>query len=266
MFFTSNSHLYMRDTAAGTTTRIDVPEEPGVAVEGGAEEAVYRGASPDGSLVFFSDPQRLTKTSGAQGKSGHVDLYVRDTLTGALTDLSPAQGGAAGEIGLMAFDGNATTIAFIAQGVLDSTPNARGEVGHPRHMHEHRQLGDPGGRLQPLRRARGQSGSWQAPHFVGRLSTTDAPDWGTGLENLGTTTMRFSPDGRHLAFMSQRPLTGYDNRSLAPEAEGARAEEVFVYDAEPAPGGTLRCVSCDPGGAGPTACSTNRNPAKVSAR
>ena len=42
VFFTSNSHLYMRDTAAGTTTRIDVPEEPGVGVEGGAEEAASR--------------------------------------------------------------------------------------------------------------------------------------------------------------------------------------------------------------------------------
>ena len=53
-----------------------------------------------------------------------------------------------------------------------------------------------------------------------------------------------------MAFMSRRPLTGYDNEDLSSQAKGERLdEEVYLYDAHTA---SLTCVSCDPTGARPT--------------
>ena len=54
-----------------------------------------------------------------------------------------------------------------------------------------------------------------------------------------------SPDGRYLAFMSERSLTGYDNRDAE---SGEPVEEVFRYDASEE---RLDCVSCNPSGASP---------------
>jgi hypothetical protein len=59
-------------------------------------------------------------------------------------------------------------------------------------------------------------------------------------------TSRVSPDGRHAAFMSTAPLTGYDNIDAV---SGEPDAEVFLYDA---PEAELRCVSCNPSGARPT--------------
>jgi hypothetical protein len=58
-------------------------------------------------------------------------------------------------------------------------------------------------------------------------------------------TARVSPNGRYLAFMSERSLSGYDNRDAQ---SGARDEEVFVYDNEAS---RLTCASCDPSGQRP---------------
>src|SRR4029077_8041448 len=62
---------------------------------------------------------------------------------------------------------------------------------------------------------------------------------------LTKMTARVSPDGRWLAFMSQRSLTGYENHDAR---SGNPDEEVYLYDAE-AQG--LQCASCNPTGARP---------------
>ena len=54
-----------------------------------------------------------------------------------------------------------------------------------------------------------------------------------------------SAEGDWFAFMSDRSLTGYDNRDAV---TGEPDEEVFLYDAR---SGGLTCVSCDPTGARP---------------
>ena len=88
--------------------------------------------------------------------------------------------------------------------------------------------------------------------FIATLSGEDAHDWeGTeGLfpEALGLAklTARVSPDGRYLAFMSDRSLTGYDNHDAN---SGEPDEEVFLYDATQR--NRLVCASCDPTGARP---------------
>ena len=68
--------------------------------------------------------------------------------------------------------------------------------------------------------------------FHRTLSGDDEHDWladnGGELERLSS---RVSPNGRFLAFMSNRSLTGYDNRDANPLAHEARDQEVFLYDA-----------------------------------
>ncbi len=56
---------------------------------------------------------------------------------------------------------------------------------------------------------------------------------------------RVSADGRHIAFMSTRSLTGYDNTDAV---TGKADFEVYVYDAD---ADDLTCVSCNPSGARP---------------
>ncbi len=65
---------------------------------------------------------------------------------------------------------------------------------------------------------------------------------------------RVSPNGRWLAFMSRKSLTGYDNRDAV---SGQPDSEVYLYHAETSPAGALEpgklvCASCDPTGARPT--------------
>jgi hypothetical protein len=60
--------------------------------------------------------------------------------------------------------------------------------------------------------------------------------------------VRVTPDGRYLVFMSDRSLTGYDNRSAV---TGRREQEIYVYGPADSGQATLRCVSCDPTGARP---------------
>jgi hypothetical protein len=92
---------------------------------------------------------------------------------------------------------------------------------------------------------------WEAPRLIAILSNDDAPDWGgSGFPgNLAEgSASRVSPNGRYLAFMSDRSLTGYDNTDASAAAAGERDEEVFLYDAS---NDTLVCASCNPTGARP---------------
>jgi NHL repeat-containing protein len=96
--------------------------------------------------------------------------------------------------------------------------------------------------------------------FIGALSSED----GNGF--VGTKgaipspasiypykrTSRVSPDGAAAAFISNAPLTGYDN--AATNAGGRPAAEVYLYDATADGGaGRLLCVSCNPSGTRPVA-------------
>ncbi len=89
--------------------------------------------------------------------------------------------------------------------------------------------------------ARGRPRSWSR-RFPGQTR----PSWGGSTSDLNELTSRVSPNGRYLAFMSERSLTGYDNRDAAVACPD---EEVFLYDAS---SNRLVCASCDPTGARPT--------------
>jgi hypothetical protein len=74
---------------------------------------------------------------------------------------------------------------------------------------------------------------------------------GVGMSFIGEAPpgrlARTTPDGKHLAFTSTAPLTGFDNKDAV---TGTPAAEVFHYDAET---DQLHCVSCNPTGVRPTA-------------
>ncbi len=89
-----------------------------------------------------------------------------------------------------------------------------------------------------------------ATSLVAVLAGDDWPVW-SGQEAIFNLSYkgqpsRVSPNGRYLAFMSDRPLTGYDNRDAN---SGKPDEQVFLFDALQ---GRLVCVSCNPTGARPT--------------
>ena len=176
-------------------------------------------ASVDGSRVLFtvgSDLSVLEAPVGGALSAGHV------------TDITP--GGGLREMVLGASK-DGSWVYFVANTVLASTPSPRGENA---------QFGQPNLYLYHA----------GAVKLVAVLSGKDAPDWGIGA-SVATrmTTTRVSSDGRWLAFMSERSLTGYDNRDVR---SGVADEEVFLYDAAgEGGGGGLVCASCDPTGARP---------------
>jgi len=88
--------------------------------------------------------------------------------------------------------------------------------------------------------------------FVAGLSGEDAPDWGGAKARLSEDTASVSGGGAFVVFMSDRSLTGFDNRDVV---SGRPDEEVFEYDA--ATGG-LSCVSCDPTGGRPSGVEYRR--------
>ena len=91
-------------------------------------------------------------------------------------------------------------------------------------------------------------GEWHL-RLIAVLSATDVSPFTGPTVNLGYMTARVSPDGQWLAFMSNRPLTGYDNRDLN---SGEPDQEVFLYHAGSGGGaGSLACASCNPTGARP---------------
>ncbi len=235
-----HEHLYMRDMASGEgeTVRLDV-------AEGGSSvsqvSAVLQVSNGDGTRVLFTDPAPLTANAGSSGN----DLYECNMVEVAevsgsklkcdLSDLTPVPGsGAPGEgesavvqgavLGASEDDGY---VYFVANGVQAAGASP----------------GDCGGGL-----SEGETCSLYVRHdgvtsFIATLAERDNPDWGT---TLSRETVRVSPDGEWLAFMSERSLTGYDNRDAK---SGLPDEEVYLYNAV---SNKLVCASCDPTGARPT--------------
>jgi hypothetical protein len=249
VFFNAGAEgLYMRDMARGETVRLNAPA-PGVGESRGG--AVFQMASSDGEKVFFIDEARLTKDATARGAK--PDLYectitlVAGKLACELKDLSVDQnnGEPANVKGAtLGTDEGGRYVYFVANGAL-----AAGAV-----------QGNCEGVTLSVVVAQScnlyvRDTETDATRLVAVLSGADFPDWraesgsnsaGEGAKNLGEVTSRVSPNGRYLAFMSQRPLAGYDNRDAR---SGVRDEEVYLYDYAT---NKLICASCNPSGQRPT--------------
>jgi hypothetical protein len=240
-------HLYMTDMTDGTVVRLDQAQDGVEEPSNNASE--FQGASSDGSLVFFSDEAQLTTTPGG-------GLYSYNVETGKLTLVTVAPQGQDEFSGLILGAAEDGSDVYLVDGaVLSTVANADGETATA-----------TGNNLYVLHReVNGATEAW-TPTFIAGLSggprggnnrsgTTglnigDENDWMPKADpnayKMGTQTVEASPNGQYLAFMSERRLTGYDNRDAN---SGEPDEEVYLYDTE---GARLLCASCNPTGARPS--------------
>jgi len=208
--FTDNGNLYAR-VGDATTTQLDAPA-PGAPGPGGG--GGFMTASTDGSVVLFTDAGSAGLTSDTV--AGDTNLYEYNFNAPAghqLTDLTTSAG-SAGVDGVVGASSDGSYVYFVAHGV----PNSGNENLYVEH---------DGG----------------TPTLIATLNGADSSDWS------GSYTARVTPDGKHLAFNSINPLTGYDNTDAN---TGSADTEVFLYDAT---SGTLVCASCNPTGTNPIGSS-----------
>ena len=244
--------LYLRDLPQQRTVRIDAPEAGcGAHCEGGgvgAFQVAIEAGEGHPQRVLFTDPRPLTRDAGAEHE--RPDLYQCEMVEGPegiecrLSDLTPKtanreSGHVAGM--MIGASKNGSWMYFVAGAVYTHTPDPQGESavagGHNLYaLHE------------------GET----TPRLVAVLSGSDSNDWGDlgddGLQpDPEHQTARVSPNGQWLAFMSDRPLTGYDNHDTH---SGMPDEELFEYGTQ---SNSVSCVSCDPTGARPAGIETNPN-------
>jgi len=198
--------------------------------------ASYQTASSDGSRVFYTEDGELyvfTAPVGGGPPSSTVDLTEGVGVQGDVIGASE----------------NGEYVYLVTGGALNLSENAGKTVSGAENRNARGQEPEGGANLYVIHYEHEQ---WK-PTFIANLSGADAPDWdgesavaSRGGDDLAGLTARVSPDGSHLAFMSQERITGYDNTDLA---SGAADQEVYEYDA--ASNSTV-CASCNPTGERPT--------------
>jgi hypothetical protein len=239
------AHLYMRDVATEQTVRLDTPE-PGVTPGEGQPERQFENS--DGSRVFFKDQAKLTSNSTAGSGGGLADLYMCEIVEEAggplsckLSDLTadPHSGQHAGVVGsIPGGSEDGSFVYYVAEGELTGAANEFGEKAKNREPNLY------------MSRYNDESGKWETV-FIAGLSIEDSRDWGSeenhgeGAGSLEQLTSRVSPSGQYVEFMSDRSLTGYNNRDAS---SGVPDEEIFLYDAQ---SNHLVCASCNPTGERP---------------
>jgi NHL repeat/WD40-like Beta Propeller Repeat len=236
-------HLFLRDMTLGKSVQLDLRED---GTSGGGAPR-FQDASVDGRVVFFTDEERLTANSTASRNELVSDLYrcevqeVAGALKCNLTDLTVPVGSkeVSDVLGnIVGADEQGDRVYFVANGRFN-----------PEAVHGNC-VRNSGKTTIPAAAAACNlyvyDGASEETRLVAVLSGRDFPDWGSeDATNLMWLTARVSPNGRYLAFMSERSLTGYDNRDAR---SGGRDKEVFRYDFEQS---QLTCVSCDRTGARP---------------
>jgi hypothetical protein len=244
-------HLYLRDMHLGRSVLLDAREG---GMQGGGH-ARFQDASADGRIVYFTDTEQLTAEATGNSNQEVPDLYrceieeVGANLECRLTDVSVPSGAAeAADVrgNIVGTDESGDRVYFVANGhlapgaVKGDCPQIVGVTELPStttscNLYVYDALSEE-------------------TRLVAVLSGRDFPDWGgQSTDNLMWLTARVSPDGRYLAFMSQRSLTGYDNRDAR---SGVPDEEVFEYDFDAS---RLTCVSCERTGARPDGVLDSEN-------
>jgi hypothetical protein len=276
-------------SASSTTVQLDAAE-PGCLAEGKCRsgKGEFWAASSDGSTVFFTDCNKLTKDSTANavegcqrpGRQGQLlrtgnELYEYDfarpvgqRLADLTVDGDPLGTDVQGVIGASE-DGS--YVYFVAGGALPAKPNNRGERPSTRKC----ELAEEGSASQSevdghlpagigcnLYEEHSNNGEWEKPGYIAAIAArdnrtrdgindpfqTEGKLSGDWVADSGARTAEVSADGRRLVFESTQELTGYDSSDVAADNEGRGGSEVFVYDAD---SGRLACASCNPTGAPP---------------
>jgi hypothetical protein len=257
---TPDRQLYVREDGVSTievSKSQRIPEDPD-----GPQSARFQGASVDGSRVLFTSCAKLTDDATASAGKGPVseedcfpgepeagnDLYEYDLETGVLTDLTvdkltaekTGDPDGAKVLGVADISEDGTYVYFVADGTLTTGENADGK--------------EPIAEEPNLYVAHYEDGSWTTKFVATLVSPTkyvgnrngqeggDSEDWD---ESPALNTVRETPNGTHLAFLSARSLTGYDNTDAN---TGEPDTEIFSYDANTE---KLVCVSCNPSGSQP---------------
>ncbi len=255
--------LFVREgigTLGARSLEIDKPA-PGVSEEPN-HITLYQTASVDGSRAFFTSTAQLTSNAntgpvncpGCEYERDGADLYEyvvpneNAVPKGEIIDLTPDSNPSdplgANVLGVVSASEDGSYIYFAANGVLapGATPGncqtpLSGENG-----------AGPGTACNLYLRHNGVT------TFIATLSGQDELGVSVGAEANGAhdwsssvlrRTVRVSPDGRHLLFMSAASLTGYDNRDAV---TGEPDEEIYSYESG-TPGPV--CISCNPTGARP---------------
>jgi len=204
--------LYVRDMVQDRTLQIAGPI------------AHYETMSSDGSKLFYLDNGELYEFKVASG--------VRTDIT---ADHMAGESYAGVQNSVVGASEDGSYVYFVATGVL--APHGVGGADNLYVAHD-------------------TDHGWSID-YVATLSSEDEPDWFSarveieGYAAFDQVTSRVAPNGRYIAFMSNRSLTGYDNIDVNSEKPD---EEAFLYDAA---SGRLVCVSCDPTGTRPTGVEDN---------
>jgi hypothetical protein len=199
--------VYMREPEAART----------VAISAGA--AQWRGATPDGSMVFYTEAGALYRFN--------VDRFEASPKPEpeALAEAREAIAGPGAEVlGLAGVSKDGSYAYFVAKSVLSGENEGSASSGQPNLYEWHPGLGLTGIRLIAT--------------LINRAGESDSQDW-SGFRRASDPekTSRVTPDGLKVMFTSYAPLTGYDN---------ARYNEIYLYDAsKPVSAGNPVCVSCN---------------------
>jgi hypothetical protein len=226
-----NASTIQLDAKPSTQTK----EKPGAGPFG---NGYFRAASKDGSVVYFTDTGKLIL--GSKAKAGNPDLY-RYELGKAEPLLDLTKAAVPGDVqGIVGASDDGSYLYFVAGGAL--TGEEEGATG---------EKAVEGANNLYLYHA-GKT------HFIARLSVEDQRDWEVQPKTLSA---RVTPDGKHLAFLSEeaQALAGYNNtiaEGLHCHTEGKEKGLVggllcpqgFVYDAE---ADSLSCATCNPTGSRP---------------
>jgi hypothetical protein len=221
----------------------------------GPKPAAFWGATPDGSVAFFTSPAKLTNNATTGPKDEGNDLYRYEAGSGSLTDLTPDKAATdpnGAEVrGVLGASEDGSYVYFAANGVLSKTLNAQGEKAT---------LGNCSV-TGPVQSGSGTCNLYLAHEgkvaFIAKLQVTslgsrydlaDSANWLFSYAKEGDeTSSRVSADGQSLLFRSQLSLTGYDSQGFP---------ELYRYSASD---NALRCISCNPTGAAPVGAAMLRS-------
>ncbi len=227
------SRVFFSDESGQVYVRIDGRETKEIETEGTPDPGKFVVASTDGSAVLLA--------------SGHLHYLGGEEAT---VDLTEGKGGFEGVVGESE---DLSHIYFVDTEALAANEGAGL---------------DAGGKPQLAEEGKHNLYAWSqggGTRFVAQLVSRDnggqfnalaSSDWGGNLGNLpihavgGNRSAEASPHGRYLAFVSEAPLSGYDNFGptcgLDPEdntkpGPGLCVED-FLYDSAT---GKLVCPSCN---------------------